>query len=177
MENFMSIKHIDPLNWATIQPVVDALLASSLTRENLADWLGQWSDLEAQLNEFSFRAYRAMTEDTTDAEAEKRFLYVVEELDPKSRVASQSLKEKLLAADTSQLPPATNEMVRRFRAEADLFREVNIPLFTELDRLGNEFNKIMGAMNIEFDGQTQTMQQIQKLWSSPDRELRSRAWH
>ncbi|MBA3470259.1 MAG: M3 family oligoendopeptidase [Herpetosiphonaceae bacterium] len=172
----MSMKTIDPLSWATIQPVVDALLAADLTGEQLAGWLRQWSDLEAQLNEFSFRAYRAMTEDTTDAEAEKRFLYVVEELDPKSRVASQSLKEKLLAADTSQLPPTASQMLQRFRAEAELFREVNIPLFTELDRLGNEFNKIMGAMTVELEGETQTMQQIQKLWSSPDRDVRSRAW-
>lgn len=172
----MSLVTIDPLKWETIQSVVDDLLAAELTPDYIPVWLRRWSDLEAQLSEFSFRAYRAMTEDTTDAEAEKRYLYVVEELAPKLKVASQHLKEKLLAADTSQLPADTATMMRQFRVEAELFREANIPLFTELDLLTNDFNKIMGAMTIEFDGETLTMQQVQKLWSEPDRELRERAW-
>lgn len=167
---------LDPLDWNTIQPVVDDLLATHLTPDTLAAWLGRWSDVEAHLSEFGFRAYRAMTEDTTDAEAEKRFMYVVEELNPKTQVASQNLKQHLLAADTSAMPAEANQMLRRFRAEADLFRAENIPLFTELDKLGNEFSKIMGAMSVEFDGETLTMQQLNKFLTEPDRGLRERAW-
>ncbi|HYF62971.1 MAG TPA: hypothetical protein VD886_09190, partial [Herpetosiphonaceae bacterium] len=101
---------------------------------------------------------------------------MIEELDPKGRVASNNLKQHLLRADVGALPADADQMLRRFRAEADLFRAENLPLFTEVDRLSNEFNKIMGAMSVELDGQTMTMQQVQKLWNEPDRAVRERAW-
>lgn len=168
--------HLDPLNWATIQPIVDDLLATELGPQNIGAWLRRWSDLEAHMGEFSFRAYRATTENTADEAAERQFLYVIEELDPKLRVANNQLKQHLLAADVSALPAEADQMLRRFRAEAELFRDENIPLFTEVERLGNEFNKIMGAMTVELDGQSLTMQQAQKLWNEPDRAARERAW-
>jgi hypothetical protein len=41
---------IDPLDWSTIQPHVDALLAADLAAANVEPWLLQWSNLEAALS-------------------------------------------------------------------------------------------------------------------------------
>ncbi len=167
---------LDPQDWATIEPYYAELNAAALTPDTLYEWLQRWSALEAQLSEHGFRAYRATSENTADTEAEQRFMHLIEAIIPKQRVASQQLIEKLLAADRSALPPATSELVRRFEAEAALFREANIPLFTELERLENEFSKIMGAMTVELHGTTLTMQQAAKHFSDQDRAVREEAW-
>ncbi len=170
----MSLK-IDPRDWATVQPYYDSLAAEELSAGNAPAWLSRWSELEAQLQEFGFTAYRAMTENTQDQAAEELYLYTIEELTPKSKVAAQVLKEKLLALDSALLPVEMQEMLRRVRAEADLFREENVPLLTEVERLSAEFSKLMGAMSIEWQGETLTMQAVVKLFSDPDRSIREAA--
>lgn len=171
----MSLK-IDPRDWATVQPYYDALAAEELTAANATAWLGRWSELEAHLQEFGFKAYRAMTENTQDQAAEELYLYTIEELTPKSKVAAQTLKEKILALDPALLPAEMQEMLRRFHAEANLFREANVPLLTEVERLSAEFSKLMGAMSVEWQGETLTMQAVVKLFSDPDRSVREAAF-
>jgi oligoendopeptidase F len=48
-------------------------------------------------------------------------------------------------SDDQALGPDMTVTFRKMRNQADLFREANIPLFTELAKLGNEFDKITGG--------------------------------
>ena len=65
----MSYPHIDILDWNTIQPLVDHLLAAELTAANANAWLQEWSDLTAAIHEAAGQIYRAVSENTADAEA------------------------------------------------------------------------------------------------------------
>ena len=61
---------VDPLEWSTVQPHIDALLAVELRGENVDAWLLQWSKLVAVMEEASAQVYRDVTEDTADEAAE-----------------------------------------------------------------------------------------------------------
>lgn len=172
----MSYPHIDILDWNTIQPLVDHLLAAELTAANANAWLQEWSDLTSAIHEAAGQIYRAVSENTADAEAEARFNRLAEEIMPKSSTASQALKEKFLAL-TDFVPSADTEiLLKRFRTEASIFRDENIPLETELTKLSNEYDKAVGAMTIEWEGQTETLPQAGLHLRSKDSGERERAW-
>lgn len=167
---------LDPLDWNTIKPYVDALLAADLNGDNVDSWLQQWSDLTAVLVEARTQIYRAVSENTADEEAEKRFLILVEEILPKVRVAEQALKDKLLALNGYTPSHETALLIKRFRTEASIFREENVPLLSELMKLANEYEKIAGGMTIEWDGKQETLPQAQLHLRVHDRATREKAW-
>ena len=111
----MSFPKIDPLDWSTIQPHVDALLAAELTSENAAAWLQRWSDLASVLYEAQAQINRAITENTADAEADRRFKILVDEILPRARVADQALREfeiqaGLVTPETAPVAEAAKEL-------------------------------------------------------------------
>ena len=61
----MSFPQVDPLDWRTIQPHVDALLAAELTPATADAWLQQWSDLASVL-------YEAQMQHQSQADREHR---------------------------------------------------------------------------------------------------------
>ena len=83
----MSFPQVDPLDWRTIQPHVDALLAAELTPATADAWLQQWSDLASVLYETQVQINRKVTENTADEEADRQFLIFVEQIMPQARVA------------------------------------------------------------------------------------------
>ena len=71
------------MDWSTIQPHMDALLAAELTPTSADAWLQQWSDLASVLYEAQAQINREVTENTADKEAERRFLAFVERILPR----------------------------------------------------------------------------------------------
>ena len=172
----MPYSDINPLDWSTVQPHVDALLATELSRDNAESWLQQWSDLTAILSECRSQIHREVSENTADEEAEKRFLLFVEQIMPQARIAAQTLKNKLLAFEDYTPQADTVMMMKRFRTEASIFREENVPLQSELTKLGNEYEKLVGGMTIEWEGKQETMPQARLHLRDKDRATREKAW-
>jgi oligoendopeptidase F len=167
---------VNPLEWSTVQPYVDCLLQAELHAGNVDAWLQQWSDLTAVLTETIAQVYREVSENTADADAEKRFLVMVESTIPEATKAEQALRQKLLAVGDYTPPPDTVLVLKRFRTEAGLFREENIPLQTELMKLGNDYDKIIGAMTVDWEGTQETIPQALLHLREKDRDTRERAW-
>jgi oligoendopeptidase F len=65
---------------------------------------------------------------------------------------------------------------RSWQADVDVFRDANVPLETEVDKLVNEYDKLSGAMMVNFDGREQTLQQMVRYLELPDRAIREQAW-
>jgi len=172
----MPYSDINPLDWSTVQPHVDALLAAELSRDNAESWLQRWSDLTAILHESRSQIYRDVSENTADEEAEKRFLLFVEQIMPQARIADQALKKKLLAFEDYTPQADAGMMMKRFRTEASIFREENVPLQSELTKLGNEYEKLVGGMTIEWEGKEETMPQARLHLRDEDRATREKAW-
>jgi oligoendopeptidase F len=173
----MPYSDVNPLDWTTIQPHVDALLSHDLTAETVTPFLQQWSDLWAILYEARARIDRAVAENTADEQAEQRFLTFIEQIVPQAEVAEQALKAKLLAVPGYTPTAETANLMQRFQAEAEIFREANIPLYSDLMRLSHEYDKLVGAMTITWQGQEETIPQAELHLRDPDRATREQAWH
>lgn len=167
---------INALDWATVQPHVDALLAAPLDEAAVDGWLRQWSGLAAVLAEAGAQIYREVTENTADPAAEQRFERFVGEIEPQARVAEQALKQKLLAVPGYQPDEDTALLLHRFRNEADIFRSENVALESKLALLGNQYNKIVGGMTVEWQGEELTLPQANSRLQEPDRAAREAIW-
>ncbi len=167
---------IDIMDWQSIQPHVDALLAAELTPKNVREWLQQWSDLESVLDEEMSWIYRAITENTADEEANARFQKVVGEVFPKWQVAEQQLNEKWVAVEGYKPDQETAQVYRRVKAEIELFTEENIPIITELQLRSKRYQEITGGLNIEWEGEQLTIPQAEAHLSDRDRDVREQVW-
>lgn len=166
-----------PGEWSTVKPYYDALAARALSAANVGEWLQEWSDLRAVLEDAMFAASRAVTENTADAEAEKVYMHFMGVILPNVTVAEQELRQKLLHLEGYHPSPENAEVLQRLRTQAALFNEANVPIIAQLAGLENEYNKIVGSMTLQMDGRTVTMQQANELQYDTDRSVRENSWH
>ena len=169
---------IESTGWEPFQAHYEELMTMPLDDGNVRDWLSRWSDLNRLVEEAGAVAYINSSLDTADQEAERAFLNYVENVAPNYSRADQALKQRLLAvtADDEALGPDMAIAVRNIRNQADLFREANIPLLTELAKLGNEYDKITGGLKADWEGEERNLNQLDALLREPDRDVRERAW-
>ena len=167
---------IDPYRWQTIEQHYAALLAEPLTAETVGGWLTRWSDLEAIVIEAEAAAFRAKTEDTSDAAADQRYQQLVTAIRPHVEAANQRLKQKLLAVEQLDSQPEYRELLRRLQSEADLFREANLPLQAEEQARAGNFYTITGATGVMLDEEELTIPQAEALLVDPNRNRREQAW-
>ncbi len=160
--------------WAEISPYFETLDRTQLTPANVDAFLADWSRLYELISEIFQRLYVATTVDTTDQAAEQQYNSFLDEIFPAAQAADQRLKEKLIAAG---LEPAGFETpLRNLRAQAQLFREANLPLRTEEMKLAAEYDKVVGAQSVEWEGEEHTLMQMRTVFNDPDRNRRERAW-
>jgi oligoendopeptidase F len=62
------------------------------------------------------------------------------------------------------------------RVEAEIYRESNLPLLNEEKKLANEYDEVIGAQTVEWEGREVTTTQLQPVYLSPDRSRREKAW-
>jgi oligoendopeptidase F len=172
-----TIDGLETQRWETYRPYFEELLARDVTPETLRQWLVDWSRLTKLIEEAGAMIYVNKSLDTADKQAEQAFLDFVSEVQPAAAVADQALKERLLAMEPSGTAVADLALVLRdMQNEADLFRDENVPLDTALAKLGNEYDKITGAMVADWDGEEKNLSQLSVLLADSDRAVRERAW-
>ncbi len=93
---------------------------------------------------------------------------------PPILAAEQKLKEKLLASGLE--PKGYAVQMRNMRAEADLFREENLPLLAEEQKMISEYDAIVGSQTVLWEGKEVTVTQLKPVYLETDREKRERAW-
>jgi oligoendopeptidase F len=160
--------------WPQFEPYYQDLIARSLTADNVAGWLADWTRVSKTVAETYSRLHVASTLNTADADAEKQYRSFLSDVLPRVEAAEQQLKQKLLA---SRLEPAEFGIpLRNMRTEAELFREANLPLLNEDRQLSLEYNKIVGTQSVMWNGEEVTMQQMRSVLLNPDRAARESAW-
>jgi oligoendopeptidase F len=68
-------------------------------------------------------------------------------------------------------------MVRSLKKEIELFRDENVPLFTEINTETQKYAQLSGAMAVEVDGKEITLQQASVILMSTDRKKREEVYH
>ena len=162
------------MEWSDYEPYFKDLQARELTASNLDEWLLDWSAIADHLDEQYTRLFVATTQYTDDAEIENRFNHFIETVQPPSRVEEQKLKEKLLASGLES--PNFKMGLKKMRAEADIFSEANLDLLIEEQKLNAEYNKILGAQTVLWEGEELTLSQMYPLQKARDRATREKAW-
>jgi oligoendopeptidase F len=174
LDSLPSVSEFMNWAWPQIEPYYHDLESRSLTAGGVNDWLADWTSISARVSEMYARLHLATDCDTADADAERRFNTFLENVYPPVKAAEQKLKQKLLASDLE--PTGLAVAMRNMRAEADLFREANLPLLTQDRKLSSEYDKIIGAQTIPWEGAELTIQQLRPVYQNSDRSVRERAW-
>lgn len=145
---------------------------------DLRQWMLDRSELESFLQEdFAWR-YIRMSCDTANESFKDDFHFFVTEIEPRMAPKGDQLNRKLL--DCGHIAglndPRMEILIRGIRKQVEIFREENIPLFTELQKKEQEFSEISGAMTVEMDGKELTLQQAANLLKSTERNVRKNAF-
>jgi len=167
-------------DFEAIRVFTDRLLQRPLPdAASLRQWLVDRSELESVLAEdFGWR-YIRMTCETENAAHQQRYQQFIEEIQPHLALVSDQLNRKVL--DCPSLSQLEDEegyhiMIRSMRKEVEIFREENVPLFTEVNTLAQQYAQISGAMTVEIDGTEMTLQQASVILQETDRSRRELAW-
>jgi len=160
--------------WEEIEAHYLDLESQTLGAEAVDGWLAAWSRLKELVQEALDRLYVAKTLDTSDENREARYNAYLEQIFTPSEAHEQKLKEMLLE---SELEPAGFEIpLRNLRTQAQLFRATNLPLLEQEMKLGSEYDKIIGAQTVEWQGETITLPRLFRELEKADRSGREQAW-
>jgi oligoendopeptidase F len=162
------------MGWEAIQPFYDELATRPLTGETAPAWLADWTRLSDLLGEYASRLHVATTRNTADAESEALLKTYLEEITPKAQAAAQVLRRRLAEVEISL--PGMDVPMRNIRAAIALFREENLPIETELGKLRIDYNKLIGAQSVEWEGEQRTLRAMETVLQESDRARREVAW-
>lgn len=166
-------------DWAALEPYFKDLADRTLpTKEVLAAWLQDISELEAVVSEDACWRQINMTRDTTDVALAESFTFFMTEIQPKMQPYADQLNRKLMDSPFSKelTAPGFFTYLRNVKKNIDLFREANIPLQSELAVEAQQFGMIAGKMMVTVKGQEFTLQQAAKFLENPDRKLREEVY-
>jgi len=172
---------VDLGDWPQIAPLFDQLenrAAHCKTAADLERWLLDWSELNAALDEESSRRYIAMTCHTDSPDAEKAYLHFVEHVEPQLKPRQFALEKIYVAHPLREKLSSERFKVfdRDVKNHVELFRPENVPLETGDAKLSQQYQKLSGALTVNFRGEEKTLVQMGRYLEEPDRALRQEAW-
>ncbi len=173
--------HFQVNSWNDLKPYFDQLLEMEIDSvEKLRAWFRHRSELEAVISEDLAWRYINMTRHTDNEICNKSYQDFVENIQPKVAPVSDQLNRK--AIQSPFLKSLENEigyniMIRNLKKDIEIFREENIPLFTEISTDQQKYNQISGAMMVEVDGKEMTLQQASVLLMDTNRSKREAVYH
>src|SRR5580704_13955888 len=149
---------VDWSDWNQIAPLYDQLEARAAACKTAADlerWLLDWSELSAAIDQDGGERYIAMTCHTDNPDAEKAYLHVIENIDPKRKPREFKLAQIFTNHPLcAKLPKHRYEVFdRNTELQVQLFRPENVPLETEEAKLGQQYQKLTGFLTVNFRGE------------------------
>ena len=168
----------DATSLDSLEPVFNELLSRDVKSVgDLESFFSDISDMAEHISEAGARLYIGMTCDTENELKQTNFLNFVENIRPRMSEVSNKLDLKILNLDfLDQLSDRYTLILRSMRNSIEIFREENIPLSVECTKLSTEYQKIIGAMTVNFEGMEYTLPQMRRFLESNDRETRRLAW-
>lgn len=167
------------IKWENLAPIFEELQNRAITTvTELEQWLRDKSELEAALEEdFAWR-YIKMSCDTANEQLVKDFQYFATDIEPQIAPIANELNKKLVESPFVEELDQQKYFVylRGVRKALELFREENIPLFTELQVKQQQYQGVTGAMSVTINDQEYTLEQAGNFLKDTDRNVRQNAW-
>lgn len=167
-------------DWKNIEPYFNELKERAINSvSELEKWMRDRSELEAACQENQAWRYIKMTCDTTNKNAVEAYEHFVANIRPHLIQYSDVLNRKLVTSPfISSLPEEKYRIyIRGIKKELEIFREENIPLFTEEQELAKDYGAITGAMTVTHNGKEITLQQAARLLKDTDRNVRKEIFY
>lgn len=165
--------------WEKIEPYFTDLQGRAIgSAAELERWLVDVSELSAAVEEEEAVRYIRMTCHTDDPTLEQSYLSFIEEVRPNVERAYFALARKYVSSEARRDLARERYFVydRARETQVRLFREENLELKVEDEKLSQRYQKLYGEMTALCDGQELTLPQLHKLLEEPDRDVRRRAW-
>ncbi|MBT7104121.1 MAG: M3 family oligoendopeptidase [Planctomycetes bacterium] len=163
---------------------IEAIYTDLLTREidnpdSLLAWCSEWSEIDSVLAEEGARRFVQHTCFTKDEEIDARYKEWIEKIRPGLKKIMFDMDRKFIASPALDSLPTEKfgSWIKSVRNSVELFREDNIPLQTEESKLDAEYDKVVGAMTVEFDGETRTIPYMGRILQETDRNRRESAFN
>jgi len=169
----------DLADWSRIEPYFQSLLGARVdSAERLNEWLLDWSELAACIDEVGTTRYVRMTCQTDDAQRKQAYLDFVENLEPKCKPLWHEIDKKFVDAGPPDGLPAKRFLVfnRSAHNRVELFRDENVALEVEEAKLEQRYQEMSGAMTAQYDGKEQTLQQLSAYLERTDRSVRQEVY-
>ncbi len=166
-------------DWSSIEPIARELLDRPIKdAAAFESWLHARSDFDAACSEARANLYITMTRRTDDADAACAWTRYLDQTQPPLQRASFDLDRRQHDLHARfKLDADRFTVIRRDTAvDVELFRDENVPIETELGKLDQEYDRIIGAMTVPFEGAERTMPEMARYLERPDRPLRESAW-
>lgn len=172
-------ENLEVKSWSQIENYFQSLLDANIQSvSDLEQWMVNRSELESVLEEEQAWRYIKMNIDTRDEELSKAFHFWVTEISPK--VAPYSHKLNVKVSESPFLKELDQEKYRIYlrglHKTIEIFREENIPLFTEMETKQQEYGAIAAKMTVEVDGEKMTMQKAAQFLKDTDRSKRQEVY-
>jgi oligoendopeptidase F len=165
--------------WDQIEPWYRRLLAMPIdSAETLEAWLVAAGELNGAVGQEGVERYIAMTCQTDDPAHEAAYLEFIREIEPRLKPLQNEIRNRYLDSPYRASLPRDRFFVfdRALENRRALYREANIGRETQLAELEQGYQKIMGAMTVNFRGQERTLAQMAVFLEETDRALRQSAW-
>jgi oligoendopeptidase F len=168
-------------SWEVLKPFFDNLLQREITSlQQLKAWFLDRSELESVISEDMAWRYIKMTCYTENKDYLNAYQDFIQNIQPQIAPVADQLNKK--AASSEFLNQLEKEegydiLIRNLKKEIEIFREENVPLYTEISTETQKYAQLSGAMTVTIDGKEMTLQQASVLLMSTDRKLREEVYH
>ena len=166
--------------WEKLKPLFDDLLIREINSSpELKKWLHDRSELESIISEDLGWRYIRMTCYTENEEYRNSYQDFIQHIQPKMAPVSDQLNRK--SFETPWLndlirEPGYDILIRNLKKDIEIFKEENVPLFTELNTETQKYGQLSGAMMVEIEGKELTLQQAGVILLTTDRAKREQAY-
>jgi oligoendopeptidase F len=167
-------------SWEALASYFDELLNRKIDAPgDLKKWFLDRSELESVISEDLAWRYIRMTCYTENKDYLNAYQDFIQNIQPKIAPVSDQLNKKVAESpflkDLEKVE-GYDILIRNLKKEIEIFREENVPLFTEISTESQKYAQISGAMTVNVDGKEMTLQQASVLMMSPDRAMREEVY-
>jgi oligoendopeptidase F len=164
------------MGWEGLKPYFDDLSNRKIdSAEALKMWLHDRSELESVIAEDMAWRYIRMTCYTDNKEYSQHYQDFIQHIQPEIAPITDQLNKKITASTfLRELEKLTGYdiMIRNLRKEIEIFRDENVPLYTEISTETQKYAQLSGAMSVDVEGKEMTLQQAAVFLMSTDRQKR-----
>ncbi len=165
--------------WSRLKPYYNELLHRSITSiAELEQWIFNWNELNALVQEDVNWRYIHFSTNTTDERAGESYSYIVQQILPKVTIVNHQLNQKLFNTPIHKKLDSKKYSIflREIQNTMELYNESNVSLQAEIKLRSKEYGKLKSQMMVDVAGNSYTLQGANNFLFEPDRDLREHAF-